>query len=193
MLTVLAWIGIVLAIIVMVLAVAACLVGLPGSVAVLVVGFILSACTHWERPPWWVILIFLGLAVVAETGDNLLSAWGTKRYGGTTKGAFWALAGGIAGALVGGYLGPLVGALGGPVGPFVGAIVGPLICALPGGYLGGYWYELRQGKAKAEARRAGWGAFLGRTAGALLKAVLAAIMTGVTVWLLFRAGGPFAA
>ena len=51
MLTVLAWIGIVLAIIAMVVGVVACLVGIPGSVVVLVVGFILSAFTHWERPP----------------------------------------------------------------------------------------------------------------------------------------------
>ena len=193
MLTVLAWIGIVLAILAMVVGIVACLVGLPGSVLVLVTGFILSASTHWERPPWWVVLIFLGLTVVAETADNLISAWGTKRYGGTTKGAFWVLVGGIVGALLGGQIGPLVGAPAGPVGSFVGAILGPVLLALPGGYLGGYWYELRQGKTKEEARRAGWGAFLGRSAGALLKTIIAAIMTILTIWFLFRAGGPFGA
>jgi uncharacterized protein YqgC (DUF456 family) len=192
MLIVLAWIGIVVAILAMLLAAVACLVGLPGSIGVLVVALILSASTHWERPPWWVVLIFLGVSLVAETVDNLVSAWGTKRYGGSTKGAFWALLGGIAGVLVGGYLGPLVGTLAGPVGSAVGAILGPLLFAFPGGYLGGYWYELRAGQSKQEARRAGWGAFLGRAAGALLKTVLAAGMAGVTVWLLFRAGGPFA-
>lgn len=192
MLTVLAWAGIVVAILAMLLGAVACLVGLPGSVAVLVVAFVLSASTHWERPPWWVVLIFVGVSLVAETADNLVSAWGTKRYGGSTKGAFWALFGGIAGALIGGYVGPLVGAPAGPLGSVVGAVVAPLALAFPGGYLGGYWYELRQGKSKEEARRAGWGSFLGRAAGALLKTVLAAVMAGVTIWFLFRAGGPLA-
>ena len=79
MLTVLAWIGIVLAILAMVVGIVACLVGLPGSVLVLVTGFILSASTHWERPPWWVVLIFLGLTVVAETVPGERSARAARR------------------------------------------------------------------------------------------------------------------
>lgn len=192
MLTVLAWIGIVVAVLAMLLGAVACLVGLPGSVVVLVVAFVLSAATHWERPPWWAVLIFLGVSMVAETADNLVSAWGTKRYGGTSAGAVWALLGGVAGALVGGYVGPFVGAPAGPLGSVLGAVVGPIVLAFTGGYLGGYWYELRQGKSKEEARRAGWGAFLGRAAGALLKTILAAVMAGLTIWFLLRAGGPLA-
>lgn len=193
MLTVLAWVGIVLAILAMIAAVVACLVGIPGSIGVLLVSFILSACTGWQRPPWWVVLIFVAATVFAETGDNLLSAWGAKRYGGTTRGAFWALVGGLVGVLLLGWLGPLLGGLGGPVMAIVLGLVAPVAGGLLGGYVGGYWYELRQGRTKEEARRAGWGAFLGRAAGSLLKTVLATIMAAATIWLLFRGGGPFGA
>jgi uncharacterized protein YqgC (DUF456 family) len=191
MVTVLLWAGIVLAIVVMVAGVLACLLGLPGSAAVLVVALVLSACTGWARPPWWVVLIFAALTVLAETGDNVLGAWGTKRYGGSSKGAFWALLGGLAGALLFGWVGPVIGGLGGPVGSVIGAVIAPLAGGMLGGYLGGYWYELRQGRPDEEARRAGWGAFLGRAAGSLLKTLIAAGMAGVTLWLSFRAGGPF--
>jgi len=192
MLTVLAWIGIVLAIVVMVGAVLACFLGLPGSVAVLVVALVLSACTGWERPPWWVLLLFLGLVLVVETADNLLSAWGAQRFGTAGRAGTWALLGGIGGALLGGVLGPLAGGLLGPVGSVAGAILGPLLCSAAGGYLGGYWYERHQGSAPEEARRAGWGALVGRAAGGLAKAAAAATMAALTIWLVFRAGGPFA-
>ncbi|MBM3497328.1 MAG: DUF456 domain-containing protein [Armatimonadetes bacterium] len=191
MVTVLLWVGIVLAIVVMVAGVLACLLGLPGSVAVLVVSFALSASTQWERPPAWMLLLFLALTVLAETGDNALSAWGTKRYGGSARGAVWALIGGLLGAVLFGWVGPLIGGLGGPVGSVIGAVIAPLAGGMLGGYLGGYWYELRQGRPDEEARRAGWGAFLGRAAGSLLKTVIAAVMAGLTLWMLFRAGGPF--
>jgi len=191
MVTVLLWTGIALAILVMLAGVLACLVGMPGSVAVLVVSFVLSATTHWQRPPWWVVLLFLALTAVAETGDNLLSAWGTKRYGGSTKGALWALIGGLVGALSLGWLGPPIGGIGGPLGSLAGAVLAPIAGGFAGGLLGGYWYELRQGRPKDEARRAGWGAFVGRAAGSLLKAFIAGAMAAVTIWMLFRAGGPF--
>ncbi len=77
MLTVLAWIGIVVAIIVMVAGIFSSLVGMPGSIVVLVVSFILSVCTHWQRPPWWMLLVFLLITIVAELGDNILSGWAT--------------------------------------------------------------------------------------------------------------------
>jgi uncharacterized protein YqgC (DUF456 family) len=153
MVTVLPWAGVVLAILAMLASVLACLLGLPGSAFVLVIAFVLSASTHWQRPPLWVVLIFVGLAALAETGDNLLSAWGTKRYGGSTKGTFWALVGGSAGVLLLGWLGPLVGGIGGPLGCFAGGILAPVAGGLAGGFLGGYWYELLQGAPRR--RRAG--------------------------------------
>jgi uncharacterized protein YqgC (DUF456 family) len=190
MLPVLATVGIVLGLLVMVAATVACLLGLPGSAVVLLVAFLFSACTHWERPPWWMLLVFLGVVAVAETADNLLGAWGTKRFGGSDRGAFWATVGGVAGVLGLGWLGPVLGAPFGPVGWIVGVVLLPLAGGFAGGYLGGYWYELRQGREPAEARRAGWGAFFGRAAGGLLKAILAATMAAITTWMLFRQGGP---
>jgi uncharacterized protein YqgC (DUF456 family) len=188
----LAWVGIGLAVLAMIAAVPACLLGLPGAPVVMVVAFVLSACTHWERPPLWIALVFIAVTGLAETGDNLLSAWGTRRYGGSRRAAFWAMVGGLTGVLVFGWVGPLLGGLGGPLGGLIGSVIAPLAGGMVGGYLGGYWYERRQGRPEEEARRAGWGAFLGRAAGSLLKTSVAATMAGLTIWMLFRGGGPFA-
>lgn len=191
MLTILAWIGIIVAILAMGVGTLATMLGLPGSVLVLVVSCILSISTHWERPPWWMLIIFLVVTVVAELADNVLAAWGTKKYGGSTKGALWAMAGGIIGAVIGGYVSP-ISAIGGPALAVIGIILVPLACAMGGAYLGGYWFELRQGRTDEDAKRAGWGALMGRVSGGLLKATLSAIMTALTIWMLFRNAGPFA-
>lgn len=180
-LTILAYIGITLFILVLLVGVLATLVGLPGTVLILIDAFIYSAIHSFARPPWWLLLILLGISVVAETSDNILSALGVRKLGGSTKTSIWALVGGLAGAIIGGtLLAPLLAWLG-PL----GVLLPPIICALVGGYLAAYWYELRQGRPHPEARRAGWGALLGRLAGGLLKAVLASIMVALILWMVF--------
>ncbi len=191
-LAILAWIGIELAVILMIAAVVACLIGIPGATVVFIITCILSISTGWQRPPWWMLIFFLVLTIIAEAGDNVLSAWGTKKFGGTTKAAFWAMVGGFTGVIVGGQICTAVLSLAGPFGTIVGATVGTLACGMAGGFLGGYWYELRQGTPKDEAKKAGWGAFLGRAAGGLLKAALAAVMVTLTLGALFSDGGPMA-
>ena len=61
----------------------------------------------------------------------------------------------------------------------LGILLAPIACALAGGYLAAYWCERRQGKSRADAREAGWGALLGRLAGGLTKAVLASVMVAL--------------
>jgi len=144
------------------------LLGLPGTIVIVLDALVYSAATGW-RIPWWVLVILLGIALVAEVSDNLISAAGVKKYGGSTAGMIWAIIGGLAGAMAAGWvLGVLL--------PVAGAIVGPILGGLVGGFYGGYWYERHQGKPADEAAQAGKGAVFGRLAGALMKSVLAAVM-----------------
>ena len=96
-------------------AVAGSLFGLPGSLLVLADATIYSACHGWQKPSWGVLLVLVGMTVVAELSDNLLSFLGVKAAGATTTTGLWTVAGGIAGVIVGGALSPLFGLLG-PIG-----------------------------------------------------------------------------
>ncbi len=186
--TILGYMGIVVFILVLVVGVLATLVGLPGTVLILMDAFVYSAVHSFARPPWWLLLILLGICVVAETSDNIVSALGVTKSGGSTKTSIWAVVGGVAGAIIGANISPLLGLVGlaaGPIGTVIGVLLAPLICALAGGYLAGYWYERRQGRPPQEARQAGWGALLGRLAGGLLKAILASVMVALILWTAF--------
>ena len=182
--TVLIYLGWGLFIITLFVGVLATLVGLPGTVLILLDAVVFSACHGFQRPPWWLLLILLFVSILAETSDNLLSAAGVKAGGGSTKTSLWALFGGVVGAIVGASFSPvlsLVGVTGGLAGVVFGVLLPPLVFAAAGGFLASYLYELRTGKQPAEARKAGWAALAGRLAGVLLKAVLASVMVGLVL------------
>jgi len=173
MLAALGYLGVGVFVVVLLAGVILTLLGLPGTILIVVDALIYSAATGW-RIPWWALATLLGLSVIAEISDNLVSALGVKRYGGTTKGMVWALFGGIVGALaLGAVLGPPLG--------LIGAVVAPILGGIIGGFGGAYWYERRQGRSQEEARRAGFGAMLGRVMGTVLKAVIAGIMVVVAL------------
>ncbi len=104
-----------------------------------------------------VLLITLsGLAF--KIAEHWLSAIGAKRYGASTCSMWLSLAGGIIGAIVIG--GPFSVAFG-PLGPVIGGFVSAfLIVVAHEMYLHGNFNA---------AVRAGWGTFLGRMAGMVLK------------------------
>ena len=182
--TALVYLGTALVVVTLFVGVLATLVGLPGTVLILLNTVIFSACHGFQRPPWWFLLILLVISILAETSDNLLSALGVKAGGGSTRTSLWALIGGVAGAIVGANFSPvlsLLGMTGGLAGVVFGALLPPLVLAAVGGFLASYIYELRTGKQPAEARRAGWAALAGRLAGVLLKAVLASVMVGLVL------------
>ncbi len=165
-------------------AVAGSLLGMPGGLLVLADAIVFSAFHGWAAPPWWVLLILLLIAVGGETAEHMLSFAGVKQSGASNRTGVWTMAGGFVGAMVGGLLGPLlatIGALGGPVGWVILSIVPPIGLGMTGGFLGGYYYELRSGKTPEEAKTAGWGAMLGRLAGSFAKALLAAVMAAIVL------------
>lgn len=167
----LAVVGLIVFVAVLLLGAFLTLVGVPGTFLILLDAVIYSALTGWERIPWGMLLVLAAIAVIAEVSDNIISAVGVRKHGGSSKGMVWALLAGLVGALV-------LGVAASPLG-LIGGVVGPLVGGLLGGYLGGYYYERAQGRTSEEARKAGMGAVWGRLAGTLLKTILAGVMVAI--------------
>ncbi|MFW6155834.1 MAG: DUF456 family protein [Armatimonadota bacterium] len=130
------------------------------------------------------LLILLAIAGIAEAAENLLSFAGVKRGGASNTTGVWVMVGGFSGAIVGGILAPLlasIGALAGPVGWVILSIVPPIGLGMVGGFLGGYFFEVKRGREPEEAKKAGWAALMGRLAGSFAKAMLVAVMAAIVL------------
>jgi uncharacterized protein YqgC (DUF456 family) len=197
LMTILAILGYIVFGIVLLAGVIAAALGLPGTLIILVDAVIYSAITGWDRVPWWLLLIAGILALIAEGGDGFVAAWGTKAGGGSNKGGFAAMVGAIIGALIGGaVLSPILSLLGltaGFIGFFVGIVLPPLAGGVAGGFAGAYYFERHTGKPHKEALAAGWGAFAGRMAAGLFKAVIGAMMIAIIVYSIINTAGADAA
>jgi uncharacterized protein len=152
--------------------------GFPGAAIVLAGILIYGFYSGFDGPigPWFVALMCL-LTIVAETADNWLTMVGARRYGASKQSMWLSFLGGLGGAmLIGGPLALVFG----PFGPIVGGFVGAF------GIVAAYEYR-RLGNLN-DALRAGWGTFLGRMAGILLKLLIAVgMITAVAIALLSRA------
>lgn len=146
--------------------------GFPGTLIILGCILIYGLLTHFAAGvgvPFFVFLCVLTL--VAETADHWLSAIGAKRYGASTR-SMWL-------SFVGGFIGAIM--IGGPLAVFFGPL-GPVAGGFAGAFAIVVIHELYLRKDLADALRAGWGTFLGRMAGAILKFVIAiAIIVAVAV------------
>ncbi len=165
-------------------AIAGTLLGMPGSALVLADAIAYSACHDWASPPWWVLIVLLLIAVGAELAESALSYLGVKQAGASNSTGVWTLVGGFTGAVVGGVLAPLLGAVGsvgGPIGWVALTVLSPIGFGMLGGFLGGYLFEVYRGKPPREARQAGWGALAGRLAGSFAKAMLVAVMAAIVL------------
>lgn len=112
---------------------------------------------------------FLWLGALAALGEGvefLAQAWGAKSYGASNRGMWAGLLGAIAGALLG--MSFLLG-LGALVGAFIGA------------WLACYFYEKHRGRSEEEARRAAFGAVLGRFCGVVSKCAVGIAMFALIV------------
>lgn len=185
MLTTLIVLGYILFVLVLIAGIVAVMLSLPGTLLILLDGFIFAAATHWQRPTWGVLLAVGLLALVAETSDNVLSMLGTRYGGGSSKTGWIAMLGGIGGAVLGALVSPIFSLLGGVFGFIIGVLLVPLALAVAGGYLAVYWYELKQGRPQEEARQAAKGALMGRLLGVVIKTLLATIMSAILLWSVF--------
>lgn len=106
------------------------------------------------------IAIVLGLAFLGEIIENWIGFRYAKRYGGSTRSGWGALLGGLVGAGVGVPI----------------AVIGSVISAFIGSFIGAAVFEYTYSRHAGVATRAGWGAVLGRAAGAAVKIALGLII-----------------
>ncbi len=109
------------------------------------------------------IAIVLGLAFLGEIIENWIGFRYAKRYGGSTRSGW--------GALIGGLIGAVIGV---PV-----ALIGSVIGAFLGSFIGAALFEYTYSRHAGVATRAGWGAVVGRAAGAAVKIALGLIIAVV--------------
>lgn len=149
--------------------------GLPGAGIILLAVFIYAWVTGFGEVigiPFFVVLT--ALTVIAETADNWLTMLGARRYGASSRAVWLSLLGGLAGAI---FIGGPLALIFGPLGPLAGGFAGAF------GVVFAYEYSVR--RDAREALRAGWGTFLGRMAGIILKLVIAIAMmiaVAAAVW-----------
>lgn len=149
------------------LLVAACLAGLvlipfglPGLWLMVlgVVGY--GWLTDFRTVGVGLMALVLGLAILGEVLEAWLGFRMARRYGGSGRAGWGALAGGLAGAVIGVPV-PLVGPV---IGGFLGAFVGAAL------------FEYTRARQAGAAAWAGWGAVLGRAAASAAKMALGIVI-----------------
>jgi uncharacterized protein YqgC (DUF456 family) len=143
-------------------------IGLPGLWLMVLALVIYAIVTGFQVVGWGTIVLVVVLAGLAEAAEAWLGFRVARRFGGSNRSAWGAVAGGLIGAV----LGTPVPVIGNVVGAFVGAFIGAVLM------------ELSAGKQFRDTLGAGWGAILGRAAGAAVK---------ITVGLVIAIVGIFAA
>jgi len=140
--------------------------GLPGPLIIIGAIGVYAFATHFHAEigvPFFILLCILTL--LAETADNWLSAIGGRRFGASTVSIWLSFIGGVAGAIaIGGPLSIVFG----PLGPIVGGFAGAFAIVVA--------HELYLRRTLREALHAGFGTFVGRMAGMILKVVISAAM-----------------
>ena len=140
--------------------------GFPGTIIILASVFVYALETHFAAGIGVTLFVVLCvLTLIAETADNWLSAVGAKHYGASTASVWLSFIGGIGGAIL---IGAPISVVLGPLGPIAGGFIGAFAVVVA--------HELYLRKNLIEALRAGWGTFLGRMAGMVLKVVISVAM-----------------
>lgn len=145
--------------------------GLPGLwiMVLALIGY--GALTEFQTVGPWTMILALALAGAGEAAEAWLGFRFARRYGGSSRAAWGALLGGIAGAIVGVPV-PIVGSI---VGAFVGSFVGAAVL------------EFTRARRMDGAALAGWGAVLGRAAGAAVKVALGVVIAVLGIVAVLRA------
>jgi len=135
--------------------------GLPGTFLIVAAALLYGVATGFAEITLGTVLALLAAALLAEGAEALAGILGAKRYGSGN----WA----VAASMAGGVLGAVLGA---PVLFGLGAIPG----ALAGAFAAAVLVEKAGGRTMGEALRSGWGTFIGRLAGTVVKGAVAVAM-----------------
>ena len=150
--------------------------GFPGTFIILVCILLYAIATGFNEAVGVGFFVLLCvMTVIAETADNWLTAVGARRYGASTGSIWLSFVGGLLGAI---FIGGPAALIFGPLGPVAGGFIGAFAVVVA--------WELYRQKSMQDALRAGWGSFLGRMAGIVLKLVISVSMivaVVLSIWL----------
>ena len=142
------------------------LIGLPGNWMIVAIALLwMFVGPDDYHIHWGISVVLVILAIIGELVEFLTSVLGTKKLGGSTRGATLSVVGSIAGGMAGAVFGiPF------PI-PLVGMLIGSILFAGIGAWIGATLGEKWVGKPTKESVKIGGAAFFGRlfgTAGKLL-------------------------
>ena len=143
------------------------LLRLPG-VWLMVLSTALVAWWRWDEAMFsiWTLIAILILALISEVLEFAAGVVGTRKAGGSRRGAAVSIVGGITGAIIGTMLIPI---------PVLSSVIGAII----GAAMGAWGTELLIGREMREAVKSGAGAGAGTLAGVLIKMAF-----GILVWVI---------
>lgn len=144
--------------------------GLPGLWLMVLALFAYAAAGGFEQIGIMTLVVVVGLGILAELAEFLLGFRVTRRFGGSSRAGWGAVAGGLVGAVVGTPL-PLIGNI---VGAFVGAFVGAVLL------------ETTRGTRMRASLGVGWGAVVGRAIGAAVKIGVALLVSIIGLFAALR-------
>jgi len=152
------------------------LLGLPGNWAIVAIAILWAFVGPAGYQFHWAIPVVLAiLATVGELIEFLTSVLGTKKLGGSTRGATLSVIGSIAGGIIGAVFGiPF------PI-PLVGIVIGSVLFAAVGAWVGASLGEKWVGKSTKESIKIGGAAFVGRLLGTAGKLLVGSTMVVLTI------------
>lgn len=140
------------------------ILGLPGN-WLMVIGAVALAFWQGSMFATWTLVAVVALAGVGELMEFLAGVLGSKKAGGTKRGAAGALVGGLVGGLLATFLIPF---------PVIGSLIGACV----GAGVGAWGLELTGGLKMNAAMKSGVGAGVGRLVGTGVK-----LVAGAAIWL----------
>jgi uncharacterized protein len=143
--------------------------GLPGLWVIVlgVVGY--GWLTEFQTVSATFLGLIIALAIVGEIFESWIGFRFARRYGGSSRAGWGALAGGLVGAIVGVPI------------PVIGSVIGGFV----GAFLGAALFEYSLARRTEGAMKAGWGAVLGRAAAAGVKMALGVAMVAGSLYVAF--------
>lgn len=140
--------------------------GLPGTVIILIDAILYAMFTGFDKIGIKILVILLIISLLAEALDFLLGIAGAAQHGTSRTGIWASLIGGVTGAII---MTPVLFGFGTILGGFLGGFAGVLIL------------EMIHQRQLKPALRAGYGVILGRFAGMFVKGFFALTMITITL------------
>ncbi len=149
-------------------------IGLPGNWLMIFSAVIWNSFgPETFRFSWIVVVALVALAGVGELLEFIASVFGTKKMGGSNRGATWSVIGSIIGGILGVFVGFPI-----PI-PVVGMMISGILFASIGAMAGAMWGEYRMGTPLEQNMKIGGAAFVGRMLGTFGKILAGAVMVAI--------------